>query len=35
MAKYVGKIFKVNNRDLNIKGNSSHFVEVKWFNPFT
>lgn len=34
MAKYVGKIFKVNNKDLNIKGNGSHFVEVKWFNPF-
>ncbi len=35
MAKYVGKIFRVNNKELNIKGNGSHFVEVKWFNPFT
>ena len=32
MAKHVGKIFKVNNKDSNIKGNGSHFVEVKWFN---
>ena len=35
MAKYVGKIFKVNDKNLKIHGNSSHFVYVKWYNPFT
>ena len=35
MAKYVGKIFKVNNAALKIKRNGAHFVHVKWFNPFT
>ena len=35
MAKYVGKIFKVNNQKLNIRGKGYHFVHVKWFNPVT
>ena len=35
MAKYVGKIFRVNNKILRIKGSGSHFVHVKWYNPFT
>ena len=35
MAKYVGKIFRVNNKTLRIKGSGSHFVHVKWYNPFT
>ncbi len=34
MAKYVGKIFKVNDKDLKIRGNGSHFVHVTWYNPF-
>ena len=35
MAKYVGKIFKVSNAALHIKGNGTHYVHVKWYNPFT
>ena len=35
MAKYVGKIFKVNNKALKIKGSGTHYVHVKWYNPFT
>ena len=35
MAKYVGKIFKVNNTALNIKRHGTHYVHVKWYNPFT
>ena len=35
MAKYVGKIFKVNNAALKIKRNGAHYVHVQWFNPFT
>ena len=35
MAKYVGKIFKVNNAALKVKRNGSHYVHVKWYNPFT
>ena len=35
MAKYVGKIFKVNNAALKIKRNGAHYVHVTWFNPFT
>ena len=35
MAKYVGKIFRVNNRRLNIKRKGTHYVHVKWYNPFT
>ena len=35
MAKYVGKIFKVNNQKLNIRGKGYHFVHVKWYNPVT
>ena len=35
MAKYVGHIFKVNNAALGIKRSGSHYVHVKWFNPFS
>lgn len=35
MAKYVGKIFRVNNTALHIKRRGTHFVHVKWYNPFT
>ena len=35
MAKYVGKIFKVNNAALKVKGTGTHYVHVQWYNPFT
>ena len=35
MAKYVGKIFRVNNTLLKIKRNGTHYVHVKWYNPIT
>ena len=35
MAKYVGKIFRVNNKDLKLKGSATHYVHVQWYNPFT
>lgn len=35
MAKYVGKIFKASNEKLNIRWAGSHYVHVKWYNPFT
>lgn len=35
MAKYVGKIFRVSNKALKIKGKGTHYVHVKWYNPFT
>ena len=35
MAKYVGKIFRVNNTALHIKRRGTHYVHVKWYNPFT
>ena len=35
MAKYVGKIFKVDDKKLKIHGNGIHYVHVKWYNPFT
>lgn len=35
MAKYVGKIFKIPNSVLKIKGTDIHYVQVKWYNPFT
>ena len=35
MAKYVGKIFRVNNAILNIRRRGSHYVHVKWYNPIT
>ena len=34
MAKYVGHIFKVNNAALKVKGTGTHYVHVKWYNPF-
>ena len=33
MAKYVGKIFRVANPKLKIRGNETHFVHVVWYNP--
>ena len=33
MAKYVGKIFKVNNTHLNIKGGGTHLIHVKKYDP--
>ena len=35
MAKYVGKIFKISNSKLRVQGKGHHFVQVKWYNPFT
>ena len=35
MAKYVGKVFRVDNKTLKLKGRSAHYVHVKWYNPFT
>ena len=35
MAKYVGKIFRINNSKLKIRGNDVHYIHVKWFNPFS
>ena len=35
MAKYVGKIFKIDNKTLKLKGGRTHYVHVKWYNPFT
>ena len=35
MAKYVGKIFRVTNKDLKIKGKGVHYVNVTWYNPVT
>ena len=35
MAKYVGKVFKVDDKKLKIRGNGAHYVYVKWYNPFT
>ena len=34
MAKYVGKIFKLNNAALKVKGTGTHYVHVQWYNPF-
>ena len=34
MAKYVGKIFEVSNSALGLRGNGTHKVHVKWYNPF-
>ncbi len=34
MAKYVGKIFRVPNKFLGLKGEKTHNVYVSWFNPF-
>lgn len=34
MAKYVGKIFEVNNAALGLRGNKTHKVHVQWYNPF-
>ena len=34
MAKYVGKIFKGNNKILKLRaGNGSHYVKVFWYKP--
>lgn len=34
MAKFVGKIFRVSNSTLKLHGNDTHYVSVKWYNPF-
>lgn len=34
MPKYVGHIFKLNNAALRVKGIGTHYVHVKWYNPF-
>ena len=34
MAKYVGKVFKIPDRQLGIRGNGAHMVKITWFNPF-
>ena len=34
MAKYVGKVFKLPDRKLGIKGNGAHMVKITWYNPF-
>lgn len=33
MAKYVGKIFKVDNKKLGLRKSRTHFVYVQWFDP--
>ncbi len=33
MAKYVGKIFKVPNKELKLHGRDIHHVHVQWYNP--
>ena len=35
MAQYVGKVFKIKNSSLGIKGSGTHDVHVTWFNPKT
>lgn len=35
MAKFIGKIFKFDNKTLKIRNDGSHYVHVKGFNPFT
>ena len=35
MAKYVGRIFEVSNRALNLRGNGTHKVHVQSYNPFS
>ena len=34
MAKYVGKIFKLSNAALKVRGTNEHYVHVRWYNPF-
>ena len=34
MAKFVGKIFKVSNKDLGLRNNGVHYVHIAWYNPF-
>ncbi len=33
MAKYVGKVFKIPDRHLGIRGKGSHYVKISWFDP--
>ena len=35
VAKYVGKVFRVDNKTLKLKGSAMHYVHVIWYNPFT
>ncbi len=34
MAKFVGKIFRISDKNLRIHGSGSHYVHVTWYNPF-
>lgn len=34
MAKYVGKVFKVPDRHLGIRGKGAHMIKITWYNPF-
>ena len=34
MAKYVGKVFSVPNNKLGVRRSGTHYVHVKWYNPF-
>ena len=34
MAKYVGKVFSVPNNKLGLRRSGTHYVHVKWYNPF-
>ena len=34
MAKYVGKVFKIPDRNLGIRGKGVHLVKIVWYNPF-
>lgn len=33
MPKFIGKIFRVSNKNLGIKRNGTHYVHVKKYNP--
>ena len=33
MAKYVGKIFKIPDKHLRLRGNGAHMVKITWYNP--
>ena len=34
MAKYVGKVFKISDKHLGIRGKGAHMVKITWYNPF-
>jgi len=33
MAKFVGKVFRIPDRYLGIKGHGTHYVKISWFDP--